>query len=104
MCVDETGIFHNMYAGAVTWTGHEGIEFMAKPILTANQSDVHYLCVFSSRPFDECFCRNLTGRTVSNIAMYCMDRYQECPVYQKQVLLEAEINATSKNKKNGGTK
>lgn len=44
----------------------------------------HYLCEYSRKPFEECFCRQITGRTVPKIALFCMERFRECPVYRKQ--------------------
>jgi len=59
---------------------------MTKPADTAKPLATQIFCEFSRQPFDDCYCRNISGRAVPNIAMYCMDRYQECPIYQKHVL------------------
>jgi len=48
-----------------------------------------YLCEYSDQPIAECYCRNVTGRTVPAIVMYCMGRYQECPVYRQRVARES---------------
>jgi len=62
---------------------------MTKPADTAKPLTTQLLfCEYSDQPFDDCYCRNISGRTVPNIAMYCMERYQDCPIYQKQVLLK----------------
>lgn len=45
-----------------------------------NQS--HYLCEYACNPFDDCYCRKVTGRSVGRIALYCMERFRECPVYR----------------------
>ena len=49
------------------------------------RNDSLFLCDHSSAPFGDCYCQNVTGRTVPNIVLYCMGRYQECPVYRRRV-------------------
>jgi hypothetical protein len=53
---------------------------------THPDNDTPYLCRYSRQPFDDCYCRKVTGRTVPNIVLYCMERYRECPIYRKQAL------------------
>ncbi|HEX9078038.1 MAG TPA: hypothetical protein VF795_00540 [Desulfuromonadaceae bacterium] len=40
------------------------------------------MCEYLRDPFDECYCRRITGKSVPNIALYCMERFRECPVYR----------------------
>jgi hypothetical protein len=59
-------------------------------IMTKSPSDsgrqtAAYLCEFSQQPFAECYCCNVTSRTVPNIALYCMERYWECPIFRQRV-------------------
>jgi len=64
---------------------------MTEPVARENQTTSPCLCEFSSHPFDDCYCRNVTGRSTHNIATYCMDRYWECPVYQKHIHKNTKI-------------
>ncbi|MBF0378368.1 MAG: hypothetical protein HQK72_12930 [Desulfamplus sp.] len=41
------------------------------------------LCQFSNNPFDDCYCRKVTGLSIPFITKYCMDKYHECPIYKK---------------------
>ena len=70
---------------------------MAQPRITTNLNDPQYLCEYSRMPFDECYCHNITSRTVPYIVMYCMDRYRECPVFQKRVQQATTSNEDPKN-------
>jgi hypothetical protein len=56
-----------------------------------------YLCEYSQQPFAECYCRNVTSRTVPNIAQYCMERYWECPIYRQRVAQETICQNGSEN-------
>jgi hypothetical protein len=64
---------------------------MTSPDTIKNQATTPCLCEFSSHPFDDCYCCHVTGRSASMIATYCMDRYQECPIYQKHVLKNEKL-------------
>lgn len=48
-----------------------------------NTSTILSLCEYTANPFEDCFCREVTGRTVPMIARLCMDNYTDCPIYQK---------------------
>lgn len=58
---------------------------MTEPIANENQTPTGCLCKFSSRPFDDCYCSKVSGRSAHDIATYCMERYWECPIYQKHM-------------------
>lgn len=49
-----------------------------------------YLCEYSHHPFAECYCRNVTGRTVPSVVQYCMDRFRECPVYRQHAVQQTQ--------------
>ena len=49
---------------------------------------MQYLCEHALDPFDDCYCRKVTGRHIPNIAQYCMGRYSECPIYQDWLLIK----------------
>jgi hypothetical protein len=54
---------------------------------TSDPTDNHnkpYLCEFSLNPFVDCYCLQVTGRSIPVITRYCMGRYEECPVYRKR--------------------
>ena len=57
----------------------------AKPNPIHQHQNTTLLCEFSHQPFDECYCRNVSGRTVPNIALFCMERFCECPIYRKHL-------------------
>lgn len=59
---------------------------MNSPCPKTDHDPTQYLCEHSRDPFDDCYCRQVTGRTVPNIALYCMERFRECPVYRKHAL------------------
>lgn len=56
-----------------------------------------YLCEYANRPFDDCYCRVVNGRTVPNIVLYCMERFRECPIYRQRLRQEATGPDTHKN-------
>jgi len=41
------------------------------------------LCEFSQQPFDDCYCRNVNGRTVPSVVEFCMDNYRKCSIYRQ---------------------
>ena len=43
-----------------------------------------YLCEYAVDPFEECYCRQVNGKHIPNIARYCMGQYWDCPVYHKR--------------------
>lgn len=62
-----------------------------------------YLCEYAQQPFVDCYCRNVSGRTVPNVVFYCMERFDDCPVYRKQLQQKsnsAEERITSKEDMN----
>ena len=59
------------------------VPFMENTEHTPDKTDAPYLCGYSRAPFADCYCRKVTGRTVPNIVLYCMERYRECPVYKR---------------------
>lgn len=70
---------------------------MTKLATPTAQPATNLLCEFACQPFDDCYCRDVTGRTVANIAMYCMDRYRECPIYCKWSRQEGACGGGNKN-------
>ncbi len=54
-----------------------------KPFPGLGNNDSHLLCDHAKAPFADCYCRAVTGRTVPNIALYCMGSFRDCPVYRK---------------------
>lgn len=54
------------------------------------------LCEWATHPFQDCYCIEVTGRTVSMIARYCMDNYRECPVYLKFIHRDKKEKTTEK--------
>gem|GEM_PF-3083429 len=58
---------------------------MINSVPNSSHQAAAYLCEYSLQPFAECYCRNVTGRTVPNIAQYCMERFQECPIYRQHL-------------------
>lgn len=70
---------------------------MAEPVTNENQTPTRCLCKYSSRPFDDCYCSKVSGRSAHNIATYCMERYWECPIYQKHMKENnADVDAVKK--------
>ncbi len=65
---------------------------MAKPTTIINPPAPPFLCEYSHKPVEECYCRHVTGRSVPNIALYCMERFRECPIYRK--LLQQQTTGT----------
>lgn len=49
----------------------------------AEEGATPYLCEYADKPFDDCYCRQITGRSVPKIARYCMERFAECPVFRR---------------------
>ena len=50
-----------------------------------NEPVTKTFCEISLHPFNDCFCHNLTGREVSNVVVYCMQNFRDCPVYKKRI-------------------
>ncbi len=52
--------------------------------VAAKSGSTTYLCEYAHDPFDDCYCRHITGKSVPNIALYCMEHFRECPVYRNR--------------------
>ena len=59
---------------------------MDEPNDTLESSDRSYLCRYALEPFEDCYCSNLTGKSIPRIVLYCMNDYRLCPVYRRCVL------------------
>lgn len=42
----------------------------------------HTLCRFVRDPFPECYCMNLTGRTIGKMLLFCSADYRSCSIYR----------------------
>ncbi len=40
-------------------------------------------CPFVKKPFDDCFCANLTSKTVESALYFCNKHYKKCEFFAK---------------------
>lgn len=43
--------------------------------------DMSRTCRFLPRPFQECYCMNITAHKISRIIAFCAGEFESCPVY-----------------------
>ena len=53
---------------------------------TLESSDRSYPCRYALEPFEDCYCRNINGKSIPKIVLYCINDYRLCPVYRRRVL------------------
>lgn len=41
------------------------------------------LCVFTRKPFPECYCMTISSQNIHKMLDFCAGDYHQCPVYRK---------------------
>ncbi len=50
------------------------------------------LCPFIKKPFNDCYCFNLTSRTINPAIHYCSNNFDKCEIYNNNYLNNRKFN------------
>ncbi len=42
------------------------------------------ICPFVKKPFNDCYCFNLTSKNINSAIQYCSNNFEECDIYREQ--------------------
>lgn len=46
--------------------------------------DIAPMCEYVRQPLADCYCRQVSSRTIPRIARYCLGGHADCPVYLRR--------------------
>ncbi len=56
------------------------------------QLNINEKCPFVNKPFDNCYCANLTSNTIESALYFCGKHYKQCEFYIKNANKERILN------------
>jgi len=55
----------------------------------------NHMCPFVKNPLRECYCFNLTSKTINSAIEYCGYNYQRCAIFKKVMKERYDVMATN---------
>jgi hypothetical protein len=53
-----------------------------------NRTANNKACPFVKNPFPDCYCFNMTSKTIDTAIIYCGSKFKECEIYKNNFFLK----------------